>query len=59
MAISERSNNTIPAIVGENTDGGDGVVGKGRRGVVGESPTFQGVFGKSQENAGLVGERPF
>lgn len=35
---------------------GDGVVGTGRRGVVGESQFFQGVFGKSIENAGVVGE---
>jgi hypothetical protein len=37
-------------------DSGDGVTGKGRRGVVGESQTFQGVFGWSFENAGVVGE---
>jgi hypothetical protein len=35
---------------------GDGVLGKGRRGVVGESETFQGVFGKSRDNAGVVGD---
>src|SRR5690348_17043688 len=35
---------------------GDGVFGEGRRGVVGESEAFQGVFGHSTENAGVVGE---
>jgi hypothetical protein len=35
---------------------GDGVVGTGRRGVVGISDTFQGVFGQSKDNAGVVGE---
>jgi hypothetical protein len=35
---------------------GDGVVGVGRRGVVGRSPTFQGVYGESTDNAGIVGE---
>lgn len=35
---------------------GDGVVGNGRRGVVGESFEFQGVFGLSTQNAGIVGE---
>ena len=39
-----------------NSETGDGVVGNGRRGVVGESKTFQGVFGKSTDNAGVVGE---
>jgi len=37
-------------------DAGDGVVGTGRRGVVGISETFQGVYGKSGDNAGVVGE---
>jgi hypothetical protein len=46
----------VPGVKGENTAGGDGVVGIGRRGVVGESETFQGVFGKSIDNAGVVGE---
>jgi hypothetical protein len=35
---------------------GDGVRGTGRRGVVGESPDYQGVFGHSGKNAGVVGE---
>lgn len=47
---------TKPAVSGTNTAGGDGVVGRGRRGVVGESPDFQGVYGKSGDNAGVVGE---
>lgn len=46
----------VPGVKGENTAGGDGVVGIGRRGVVGESETFQGVLGKSRDNAGIVGE---
>jgi hypothetical protein len=46
----------VPGVKGENTADGDGVVGTGRRGVVGESETFQGVFGKSGDNAGIVGE---
>jgi hypothetical protein len=50
------STTAIPAVSGENTAGGDGVFGKGRRGVVGQSDSFQGVFGKSIDNAGVVGE---
>jgi hypothetical protein len=58
----------VPAITGENTAGGNGVVGLGRRGVVGESRDYpgvkddagpkQGVFGKaSAQNAvGVQGE---
>lgn len=38
------------------SENGDGVVGTGRRGVVGQSFSFQGVFGKSTQNAGVVGE---
>ena len=38
------------------SESGDGVVGTGRRGVVGFSQTFQGVSGKSIENAGVVAE---
>ena len=57
MAISEQSNNAgVPAVSGENTAGGDGIFGKGNRGVVGTSDTFQGVFGSSRDNAGVVGE---
>lgn len=43
-------------VVGKDTGGGDGVVGEGRRGVVGRSPDYQGVYGWSRENAGVVGE---
>ena len=43
-------------VLGISEGSGDGVVGKGRRGVVGESDTFQGVFGHSRANAGVVGE---
>ncbi|HEY3289938.1 MAG TPA: hypothetical protein VGK87_07420, partial [Anaerolineae bacterium] len=57
MAISETSSDVNqPAILGENTAGGDGIVGKGRRGVVGQSDAYQGVFGTSRDNAGVVGE---
>jgi hypothetical protein len=35
---------------------GDGVTGTGRRGVVGQSDTYQGVYGSSRDNAGVVGE---
>jgi hypothetical protein len=45
-----------PAVTGTNTGGGDGVSGTGWRGVVGTSNKFQGVFGKSVDNAGIVGE---
>ena len=37
-------------------ESGDGVIGTGRRGVVGLSDTYQGVYGKSRDNAGVVGE---
>lgn len=43
-------------IVGKDNAGGDGVVGEGRRGVVGKSPDYQGVYGWSRANAGVVGE---
>jgi hypothetical protein len=57
LAINETSGDPqIPAVQGVNTALGDGVVGRGLRGVVGESPTFQGVFGHSDDNAGVVGE---
>jgi hypothetical protein len=46
---------TGAGVSGRN-DSGDGVMGTGRRGVVGISPTFQGVYGKSTDNAGVVGE---
>ena len=54
--IGDSADGGVPAISGENTAGGDGVIGKGRRGVVGLSNDFQGVFGKSVKNAGVVGE---
>jgi hypothetical protein len=38
------------------SNSGDGVYGNGIRGVVGESETFQGVYGISHDNAGVVGE---
>jgi hypothetical protein len=57
MASSEKSTDVnVPAVQGENTAGGDDVFGTGRRGVVGVSDDFQGVFGKSRDNAGVVGE---
>lgn len=42
--------------VSGRNDSGDGVMGVGRRGVVGISDTFQGVYGKSVQNSGVVGE---
>jgi hypothetical protein len=42
--------------VSGRNDAGDGVLGVGRRGVVGMSDTYQGVYGKSRDNAGVVGE---
>ena len=57
MPVNESSTDpAVPALAGANTAGGDGVVGRGRRGVVGESPDFQGVYGHSVQNAGVVGE---
>jgi hypothetical protein len=35
---------------------GAGVVGSGRVGVIGRSPTYRGVYGWSHDNAGVVGE---
>jgi hypothetical protein len=43
-------------VVGKDNGGGDGVTGEGRRGVVGRSTTYQGVYGWSRDNAGVVGE---
>jgi hypothetical protein len=64
--IGQSTQVTVAGVDGENTNGGpgvnglsttgDGVVGTGRRGVVGISGTFQGVYGKSTDNAGVVGE---
>ncbi|WP_433734862.1 hypothetical protein ACQP0C_42005 (plasmid) [Nocardia sp. CA-129566] len=57
MALSEKSTSQgTPALEGTNTANGDGVVGVGRRGVVGLSEAFQGVYGHSGTNAGVVGE---
>ena len=57
MPLSETSNVAAkPALQGTNTANGDGIVGEGRRGVVGISSGFQGVYGVSQTNAGVVGE---
>ena len=47
---------TIPESAYGERSPRDGVVGVGRRGVVGRSPTFQGVYGESTDNAGIVGE---
>jgi hypothetical protein len=49
----ETTNGT--GVVGKDNAGGDGVVGEGRRGVVGKSPSYQGVYGWSERNAGVVG----
>ena len=40
LALS--ANVSVAAVRGENSKDGDGVVGKGRRGVVGDSVAFQG-----------------
>ena len=50
----ETTNGT--GVIGKDNAGGDGVVGEGRRGVVGRSPTYQGVYGWSDQNAGVVAE---
>jgi hypothetical protein len=49
----------VPAASGENTAGGDGLLGKsvdGGRGVAGLSDDWQGVYGHSVADAGVVGE---
>jgi hypothetical protein len=49
----------VPAVSGENTAGGDGLLGKsdnGGRGVTGFSDSWQGVYGHSTSQAGVVGE---
>jgi hypothetical protein len=46
---------TGAGVYGENP-GGDGVVGTGRRGVVGNSDDYQGVYGHSNSSSGVVGE---
>ena len=57
MPVNETSTNaTVPAVNGSNTAGGDGLVGQGRRGVVGSSDVYQGVYGVSRDNAAIVGE---
>ena len=61
MSLKETSGDkSIPALEGENTAGGDGVVGKGNRGVVGESDGPYGVYGHCTSmtgpNAGVLGE---
>jgi hypothetical protein len=43
-------------VLGTNDKGGDGVVGNGRRGVVGTSVDYQGVYGFSGSNVGVIGE---
>jgi hypothetical protein len=51
-SISADSNNAnVPAVQSENTAGGDGVFATGRRGVVGVSNDFQGVFGESSASS--------
>lgn len=54
--VHESNTQATPAVKGTNSAGGDGIVGEGRRGVVGVSKEFQGIFGSSQDNAGVVGE---
>src|SRR5215203_2882420 len=56
MAFSTTSNNkNLPAIRGENRAGGDGVVGKGARGIVGEGEGGSGVKGESDQFHGVFG----
>ncbi len=47
---------TVPAVRGRRFRWGSWVVGMGNRGVVGQSETFQGVFGKSRDDAEVVFE---
>ena len=54
--LGDCHSSTGAGVSGTNNNGGDGVIGTGRRGVVGISETFQGVFGNSRDNAGVVGE---
>jgi hypothetical protein len=57
VVTGDSSDPATPAVSG-SCPGGDGVVGTGRRGVVGISHDFQGVYGHSDLNAGVVGESP-
>ncbi len=52
VGISKQST----GVLGISEASGAGVLGQRKRGVVGESDTFQGVFGHSRANAGVVGE---
>lgn len=64
--IGDSPDANTPAVLGTSSTGaagvrgecpnGDGVSGTGRRGVVGVSDTYQGVYGYSRDNAGVVGE---
>jgi len=54
----QSSNKDVPAVFGENTQGGDGLFGHGAgagRGVVGVSDTHTGVEGNSASGDGLFG----
>ena len=68
MAINEQSNDkTVPAVTGENTAGGEGILGKStdwqgvhgvsvnQAGVVGDSQNFVGVWGACPKGTGVVG----
>jgi hypothetical protein len=46
----------VPAVKGDHTGAGDGVVGVGKRGVVGLSPGGVGVWGKSDTYEGVHSE---
>jgi hypothetical protein len=46
----------VPAVWSENTAGGDGIVGKGNRGVVGEGSSNAGVVGASTGFDGVYGQ---
>jgi hypothetical protein len=56
MAISENSADVnVPAVRGENTARGVGLVGTTRRGAFGKSPEAEGVFGESDKFHAVVG----
>jgi hypothetical protein len=55
-SIGVQGHGAVIGVFGFTGDSGDGVVGNGKRGVVGESRLFQGVYGRSAMNAGVLGE---
>lgn len=51
----DSATSTVSAVSGENTAGGDGIVGKGKRGVVGTGNGNEGVRGESDTFHAMVG----